>query len=60
GLGPDFYKYLWPELEYIPEIEEVSEMQKIIPILENRGYSKEDIQKICFYNFYRVFQENLR
>ncbi|MFX1254200.1 MAG: dipeptidase, partial [Promethearchaeota archaeon] len=35
GLGPDFYKYLWPELEYIPEIEEVSEMQKIIPILEN-------------------------
>ncbi|MFX1533735.1 MAG: dipeptidase [Promethearchaeota archaeon] len=60
GLGPDFYKYLWPGLEHIPEIEEVSEMQKIIPILENRGYSKEDIQKICFHNFYRVFKENLR
>ena len=37
--------------------EDTTKAKNIISVLEKRGYSKEDIEKICYKNFYRVIKE---
>ncbi|MBN2364860.1 MAG: membrane dipeptidase [Calditrichaeota bacterium] len=53
GLGSDF-----EGVSMVPEgVEDVSGYPNIIRELMNRGYSDEDIQKICSGNFLRVWSE---
>ncbi|MFL2666322.1 MAG: dipeptidase [Flavobacteriaceae bacterium] len=41
-------------------LKDVSKYPKIIEGLLNRGYSKESIEKICYKNFFRVWNANLK
>ncbi len=59
GLGPDFYRYFWLDFECVGNIENESELPNFIHHLETRGFSKDQIDKICFKNFLRVIRKNL-
>jgi membrane dipeptidase len=68
GFGFDFFDYLegdttnsFTESEDIGTIglEDTSKVQNIIRIMKERGYSKEDIEKISYKNFYRFINEIL-
>lgn len=69
GLGFDFCDFLeadtfgsFADTEEVATIglEDASKAHCIITILENRGYSKEDIIKISHGNFFRVIKEILK
>ena len=60
GFGFDFCEYLdeyQEESTNIVGLENVSDIGKILDSLKNRGYSKEDIEKISYKNFQRVIKE---
>ncbi len=66
GFGFDFDDYLAGEtMKFFAEDESAStigfeniiKVPKLIEIMENRGYSKEDIEKIKYKNFLRIIQE---
>ncbi len=69
GLGFDFAEYLNAEtLKHyastytygVKGLEETTKAKNIVYELEKRGYSKEDIDKITYKNFYRVIKEIIR
>ncbi|MEG1365461.1 MAG: membrane dipeptidase, partial [Cetobacterium sp.] len=61
GLGFDFGEYFDPDGKlYGPKgLEKPEEAKNILNVLGSRGYSKEDIEKIAFKNFFRVIKEIL-
>lgn len=69
GFGFDFFDYLEGDsMESFVEdketlsakgIEAIAKVPGLIDILYNRGYSKEDIEKISYGNFYRIIGEVL-
>lgn len=53
GLGSDF-----DGTDSMPRnLNDVSDMKKIVPELKALGLSEDTINKICFENFYRIFSE---
>jgi len=69
GLGFDFFDYLegdttnsFTESEDIGAIgiEDTTKAYNIIEIMNKRGYSEEDIQKVSYKNFYRIINEILK
>ncbi len=69
AFGFDFFDYLegdttssFTESEDTGTIglEDTSKVQNIIKIMEKRGYSDEEIEKISYKNFYRVINEILK
>lgn len=69
GLGFDFAEYMNSEtLKHyastytygVRGLEDTTKAKNIINALETRGYSKEDIEKICYKNFYRVIKEIIK
>lgn len=63
GLGFDFVDYLDEDamgtfatggLVYTKDLENCTKAQGIVKELENRGFSADDIHKICYGNFMRV------
>ena len=41
-------------------LENATKVKNLIELLGQRGYSKEDIEKISYKNFYRVMKECFR
>lgn len=68
GLGFDFDDYLEGDtLSAFAEgdaktigFEDITHVPKLIGILEKKGYSKEDIEKIKYKNFFRIIKEILK
>jgi membrane dipeptidase len=60
ALGPDFFQYLMPELDFIGNVVGPADLVRVPPILEKRGYSEEDISKICHENLVRFISRSLR
>ena len=69
GLGFDFAEYLSSdtlghyantETYGVIGLEDTTKAKNIIEELKNRGYSKEDIDKISYKNFYRVIKEIIK
>jgi len=59
SLGPDFFKYLMPELEYVGDVGDPAELVRIPPALEMRGYSEKEISQICHENLVRFIKASL-
>lgn len=67
GLGFDFDDYLGGEAlsTFSAHVDSPSgkgisneaEAKNLLTVLEKRGFSQEDIEKIAYKNFYRVFKE---
>ncbi len=54
GFGSDF-----DGVEYLPDgMTGIEDMEKLISIMENRGFGKNIIEKIAFRNFMRVLKAN--
>lgn len=68
GLGFDFDDYLTGEtLSFFADgdaatigFENITKVPKLIEILEQRGYSSEDIEKIKYKNFSRIIEQILK
>ncbi len=61
GFGFDFCEYLdGSEFSSIDELNNASDLAKLIEALKQRGYTTEDIAKISYKNFYRVIEEILK
>ena len=69
GFGFDFDDYLAGEtMAFFAEeesastigLENITKVPELIKILERRGYSEEDIEKIKYKNFLRVVKEILK
>lgn len=69
GFGFDFGDYLSNETlsHYVKTtgygvkgLEDVTQTKNLIEALKRRGYSKEDIEKISYKNFYRVIKEIIK
>lgn len=64
GLGFDFCEYLYrdkSESELNPQgLENASKAFHVLELLEKRGYSQEDIEKIAYKNFERVINTILK
>ena len=70
GLGFDFAEYLnadtlqhYTSSSYtygVRGLEDTTKAKNIIYELEKRGFSKEDIEKIAYKNFYRVIKEIIK
>lgn len=59
-FGFDFCEYLDEyENSNIKNVEDVSKVQDIVSSMENRGYSKEEIEKISHKNFKRIINNIL-
>lgn len=68
GFGFDFFDYLnsdtvgsFAEGDSYGTIgfEDVSKTKNLLDLLSKRGYSKDDIEKISYKNFYRIIKETL-
>ncbi len=68
GFGFDFFDYLEDDSINsfagsgdigVKGIEDTTKAKNIIKIMEKRGYSKEDIEKISYKNFYRIINQIL-
>lgn len=59
GLGLHFCEYLYPREEYPPVagLEDASRSQAIIDALLDSGHSQDEVEKIAWRNFARVFEE---
>ena len=59
-FGFDFMDYLseFPNSN-IKEVASASDAQRIIEGLEKRGYSEEEINKICYDNFYKRYKDKI-
>ncbi|QUH19694.1 dipeptidase [Alkaliphilus sp. B6464] len=69
GFGFDFFDYLGDETKNsfagsgnigVKGIEDTTKAKNIIRIMEKRGYSKDDIEKISYKNFYRIINQILK
>jgi len=69
GFGFDFAEYLNADtLKHyastytygVRGLEDTTKAKSIINVLEKRGYSKEDIEKISYKNFHRVIREIIK
>ncbi|MEA2736674.1 MAG: rane dipeptidase, partial [Humisphaera sp.] len=58
GIGSDLDGGFGTEQSPL-ELDTIADMQKLAPILESRGYTEADIQKIFHGNWLRFFRENL-
>ncbi|WP_026893712.1 dipeptidase [Clostridiisalibacter paucivorans] len=68
-FGFDFFDYLQGDTVDsfsednsigIPNFQNISKVQNLIKALEDRGYSKEDLEKIKYKNIYRIIKEVLK
>lgn len=67
GLGMDYFHYLKNhKLNEVPDnvtgvegLQDDTELGRIPSMLEDRGYDKDEIEKICWKNFADVFEEVL-
>lgn len=68
GFGFDFFHYLESDTvdSFVDDVntqtrglEDISKSQRLIDILYKRGYTKEDIEKISYKNYYRIIKEIL-
>jgi len=59
GLGLHFCEYLYPRAEYplVAGLEDASRAQAIIDALFASGYSANEVEKIAWRNFARVFED---
>lgn len=69
GFGFDFFDYLADDSKNsfascddtgAKGIEDTTKAQNIIKIMERRGYSQDDIEKISYKNFYRIINQILK
>lgn len=56
ALGPDFFRYMMPELDYVGDVDNPSAFPKIAEVLDERGYGKREIDLVCHENL-RIFLE---
>ena len=59
ALGPDFFQYLMPELDYVGNVIGPADLVRVPPTLEKRGYSEKEITKICYENLVRFISSSL-
>lgn len=68
GFGFDFFHYLKTDTidSFVEDVnigtkgfETIEKIPDLINILETRGYTKEDIEKISYKNYYRIIREVL-
>ena len=59
ALGPDFFQYLMPELDYVADMVGPADLVRVPPSLEKRGYSENEITKICHENLVRFITSSL-
>ena len=59
ALGPDFFQYLMPELDYVGNVAGPADLVRVPPALEKRGYSEKEISKICHENLVRFISSSL-
>lgn len=66
GFGFDLVDYLDdkgidPSLDYdINGFEGIGKAQILVESLENRGYSRDEIEKVCYKNYFRLIKDVLR
>lgn len=56
GIGSDLDGAFGTE-QSPKDIDTIADLQKLVPILTGRGYSSEDIQRICSQNWIEFFQQ---
>lgn len=56
ALGPDFFRYMMPELDYVGGVDNPSAFPMIEEVLDERGYSRQEIEFVCHENL-RMFLE---
>jgi len=59
ALGPDFYRYMMPDLSYVGDVNGPSDLPAVRASLEARGYSVRDIARICHENLVRFISASL-
>lgn len=60
ALGPDFFQYLMPELDYVGDVIGPADLVRVPPALETRGYSEREVSKICYENLVKFISTSLR
>ncbi|MHA2143098.1 MAG: dipeptidase [Candidatus Thorarchaeota archaeon] len=60
ALGPDFYAYFNADWEYVENIDNPTELYRVSDRLGERGYSKKEIESICYRNLSRFLKQYLR
>jgi membrane dipeptidase len=59
ALGPDFFQYLMPELGYVDDMAGPADLVRLPPALLNRGYSDDEVAKICHENLVQFMKSSL-
>ena len=59
ALGPDFFRYMMPELEYVGELDNPSRLPLLPQILAEGGFSEEEIELVCWRNLQDFLERNL-
>ncbi len=52
GLGPDFFRYMMPELDYVGNIDDPSLLGGVPAALSSRGYRDDEVSRICGENLF--------
>ena len=60
ALGPDFYAYFNADWEYVEDVDNPTELYRVSDKLSERGYSKREIEAICYENIFRFMKQYLR
>lgn len=60
ALGPDFYAYFNTDWEYVENVDNPSELFRVSDKFSERGYSKKEIESICYENLSRFVKRHLR
>jgi len=60
ALGPDFYAYFNADWEYVENVDNPSELFRVSDKFSERGYSKKEIECICYENLSRFIKRHLR
>jgi membrane dipeptidase len=60
ALGPDFYAYFNADWEYVESVDNPTELYRVSAKLDERGYSKKEIESICYENLFRFIKRYLR
>lgn len=62
GLGFDFCYYLDDKNSFnkVEGLREIEDIKKIPLLLQDEGFTKEEIEKVCYKNMLRVIKENLK
>jgi membrane dipeptidase len=59
ALGPDFYCYMMPELEYVGGLDNPSLLSLLSDALSESGYSEEEAELVCWRNLQSFLERNL-